>query len=88
MHVTDVALGVYKQNLNAELLQQHHFGAGLLNGNISSSRATLYQAKAGVRAIVISPLLTVIFLGSEMESEFEGLGGTSYSPHPHPPPKK
>ena len=30
MHVTDVTLGVYKQNLNAGLLQQHHFWAGLL----------------------------------------------------------
>ena len=30
MHVTDVTLGVYKQNLNAGLLQQHHLGAGLM----------------------------------------------------------
>ena len=30
MHVTDVTLGVYKQNLNAGLLQQHHFWAGLM----------------------------------------------------------
>ena len=29
MHVTDVILGVYKENLNAGLLQQHHFWAGL-----------------------------------------------------------
>ena len=30
MHVTDVTLCVYKQNLNAGLLQQHHFWAGLM----------------------------------------------------------
>ena len=30
MHVADVTLGVYKQNLNAGLLQQHHFWAGLM----------------------------------------------------------
>ena len=30
MHVPDVTLGVYKQNLNAGLLQQHHFWAGLM----------------------------------------------------------
>ena len=47
MHVTDVTLGVYKQNLNAGLLLQHHFWAGSVNGNISSSHAILYQAKAG-----------------------------------------
>ena len=32
MHVTDVTLGVYKQNLNAGLLQQHHFGASSMAG--------------------------------------------------------
>ena len=30
MNVTDVTLGVRKQNLNAGLLQQHHFGTGLM----------------------------------------------------------
>ena len=29
-HITDVTLGEYKQNLNAGLLQQHHFWAGLM----------------------------------------------------------
>ena len=49
MCVIDVTFCVYKQNLNAELLQQHHACLGKFNGNISSSRATHYQAKAGVR---------------------------------------
>ena len=30
MRVTDVTLGVYKQNLNAGLLQQHNFWTGLM----------------------------------------------------------
>ena len=34
MHLTDVTLGVYKQSLNAGLLQQHHFLAGLIPLNL------------------------------------------------------
>ena len=40
-----VSFKLYKQNLNAGLLQHHHFVAGLIN------RATLYQAKAEVSVL-------------------------------------
>ena len=46
MHVTDATLGVYKQNLNAGLLQQHHFLAGLMPLNLPKNDVVVIAINA------------------------------------------
>ena len=61
MRVTDVTLGVYKQNLNAGLSQQHHFWAGLMAiFRVANTNIILILMKIIMKLIIIIIIIYIL----------------------------